>query len=61
MFLNISVSVFSRIWLSPFPTKNRGEQKPPLRAPETLAVSIVPPFPRFFLETHMSNGAISPR
>lgn len=48
MFLNISVSAFSRIWLSPFPTKKRGEQKPPLKALETLAVPTVPPFPRFF-------------
>lgn len=48
MFLNISVSAFSRIWLSLFPTKKRGEQKPPLKAPETLDVPTVPPFPRFF-------------
>lgn len=48
MFLNISVSAFPSIWLSLFPTKKRGEQKPPLKAPGTLAVPIVPPFPRFF-------------
>lgn len=48
MFLNISVSAFSRIWLSLFPTKKHGEQKPHLKAPEKLAVPTVPPFPRFF-------------
>jgi hypothetical protein len=48
MFLNIGASPFPSIWLSPFPTKKRGEQNPPLEAPETLAVPIVPPFPRIF-------------
>ncbi len=48
MFLNISVFPFLNIWLSLFPTKKRGEQNPPLEAPETLAVPTVPPFPRFF-------------
>lgn len=48
MFLNISVSAFPSIWLSLFPTKKRGEQNPPLKALETLAVPTVPPFPRFF-------------
>ncbi|AZE39741.1 hypothetical protein C4K05_0371 [Pseudomonas chlororaphis subsp. aureofaciens] len=48
MFLNISVSVFLNIWLSLFPTKKHGEQNPPLKALETLAVPTVPPFPHFF-------------
>ena len=48
MFLNISAYQFLNIWLSLFPTKKRGEQNPPLKAPETLAVPTVPPFPRFF-------------
>ena len=48
MFLNISVFDFTIIWLSMFPKKIRGEQNPPLKAPETLAVPTVPPFPRFF-------------
>jgi len=48
MFLSIEPQVFLSIWLSLFPTKKRGEQNPPLKAPETLAVPTVPPFPRFF-------------
>lgn len=48
MFLNIRVSELLSIWLSLFPTKKRGEQNPPLEAPETLDVPTVPPFPRFF-------------
>lgn len=48
MFLNISASTFLNIWLSLFPTKKRGEQNPLLKAPETLGVPTVPPFPRFF-------------
>ena len=48
MFLNIDPTVFLSIWLLLFPTKKRGVQNPPLKAPETLAVPTVPPFPRFF-------------
>lgn len=48
MFLNIRGLAALNIWLSPFPTKKRGEQKTPLKAPETLDVPPVPPFPRFF-------------
>lgn len=48
MFLNISASPFLNMWLSLFPTKKRGVQKPLLKAPETLVVPTVPPFPRFF-------------
>ncbi len=48
MFLNIAPQDFLSIWLSLFPTKKRGVQNPPLKAPETLAVPTVPPFPRFF-------------
>ena len=48
MFLNISVLASPNVQLSLFPTKKRGVQNPPLKAPETLAVPTVPPFPRFF-------------
>jgi hypothetical protein len=48
MFLNIEPQAFLSIWLSLFPTKNLGERNPPLKAPETLDVPTVPPFPRFF-------------
>lgn len=48
MFLNIAVLASPDVRLSLFPTKKRGVQNPPLKAPETLAVPTVPPFPRFF-------------
>ncbi|SDP00506.1 hypothetical protein SAMN05216599_116135 [Pseudomonas cichorii] len=48
MFLNIKPHVFPDIWLSLFPTFSDGEHVPRLKAPETLAVPTVPPFPRFF-------------
>ena len=48
MLLNIKVFAIPNIWLSLFPTKKHGEQKTPLKAPETLGVPPVPPFPRFF-------------
>ncbi len=48
MFLNMSVLASPEVQLSLFPTKKRGVQNPPLKAPETLAVPTVPPFPRFF-------------
>lgn len=48
MFLNIEPPVFLSIWLLLFPTFFCGEQNPPLKAPETLGVPTVPPFPRFF-------------
>lgn len=48
MFLNIRVRPIPAVWLSPFPTKNRGVQNPPMKAPESLGVPTVPPFPRFF-------------
>lgn len=48
MFLNICMLASPNVRLSLFPTKKRGEQNPPLEAPETLAVPTVPPFPRFF-------------
>jgi hypothetical protein len=48
MFLNIRIRFLLGIWLSLFPRKKRGEQKPPSKPPKTLAVPTVPPFPRFF-------------
>ena len=48
MLLNISEQRFPDVWLSLFPTKKRGVQNPPLKAPESLGVPTVPPFPRFF-------------
>lgn len=48
MFLNIRACTFPSIWLSLFPRKSDGEQKPPLNPPETLAVPTAPPFPRIF-------------
>jgi hypothetical protein len=57
MFLNISEQRFPDVWLSRFPTKKRGVQNPALKAPESLGVPTVPPFPRFFSQTHLGNGA----
>lgn len=48
MFLNIRELAIPRIWLLLFPRFLGGENVPPLKAPETLAVPTVPPFPRFF-------------
>jgi hypothetical protein len=48
MFFNIRVSQIPFIWLSLFPPFSSGERVPPLKAPETLGVPRVPPFPRFF-------------
>ena len=48
MFLNICEQRFPDVWLSLFPTKKRGVQNPSLKAPESLGVPTVPPFPRFF-------------
>jgi len=45
------------IWPFLFPQKNAGVQVPPLKPPETLAVTTVPPFPRFLKSvTHWMMG-----
>lgn len=57
MFLNIRLRFLLGIWLSLFPRNFRGEQKPPSKPPETLAVPTVPPFPRFiFTDTFGMYG-----
>ncbi|GFM68691.1 hypothetical protein PSCICJ_48090 [Pseudomonas cichorii] len=48
MFLNIRACHQPNQRLSLFPQKNRGEHVPPLKAPETLVVPTVPPFPHIF-------------
>ena len=62
MFLNIRAPAIPRIWLSLFPRFLGGEHVPHLKAPETLAVPTVPPFPRFFFtdtyERHLQTGEI---
>ncbi|NAT59709.1 hypothetical protein CU666_16850 [Pseudomonas syringae pv. actinidifoliorum] len=61
MFLNIRASAIPRIWLSLFPVFGWGTCTP-LKAPETLAVPTVPPFPRFFFTgtygSHSQTGEI---
>lgn len=62
MFLNIRAPAIPRIWLSLFPRFLGGEHAPHLKAPETLGVPTVPPFPRFFFtdtyERHLQTGEI---
>lgn len=62
MFLNIRAPAISRIWLSLFPRFLGGEHVPHLKAPETLGVPTVPPFPRFFFtdtyESHRQAGEV---
>lgn len=62
MFLNIRAPAIPRIWLSLFPRFLGGEHVPHLKAPETLGVPTVPPFPRFFFtdtyECHLQTRGI---
>jgi hypothetical protein len=64
MFFNISAGLIPFIWLSLFPPFLRGEHVPPVKAPETLGVTRVPPFPRFFFtgtfERYGNSAGVTP-